>query len=99
MRLVAWFVTAMLSIAGLGGWVVVSMRRTERASVAPWKKALEEGTVILLEARSTDSVAKTILPTSSQSSAPATGDFRIPPPPANLPELPPPAIDGRPTRR
>ncbi|MBY0588859.1 hypothetical protein K2X85_16925 [bacterium] len=99
MRLVAWFLLAMASIAGLGGWAVVALRAQKGESIAPWKRALDEGTVILLEARSTDKVAKTILPTSTLSPKSPAGDFRVPPPPANLPDLPPPTVEERSTRR
>ncbi len=96
MRLVAWCVVAMASVAALGGWSVVAMRGEQTKEVAPWKKALEEGTVIRLEHRTTEKVATSILPTSAVVD---DGEYRIPAPPANLPSLPPPAIDGESTRR
>lgn len=96
MRLVAWCVVAMALVAALGGWGAFAMRGEENEPVAPWKRAIEEGTVIRLEHRTTEKVATSILPTSAVVS---DGEYRIPAPPANLPALPPPVIEGEPTRR
>jgi hypothetical protein len=96
MRLVAWCVVAMVSVLALGGWGFVSLRGDRPEKVAPWKKAIEEGTVILLESRSTEKVATGILPVAT---VVEEGEYRIPAPPANLPPLPPPSVDIESTRR
>jgi hypothetical protein len=96
MRLVAWCVVAMASVAALGGWGVAAMRGEPAQQVAPWKKAIEEGTVILLEHRTTEKVATGILPTSAVVN---DGEYRVPAPPVNLPALPPPAMERESTRR
>jgi hypothetical protein len=78
-----WGVGVVAVAAAFSIVVLVVRVRTEQAEIAPWKRALMEGTYIRLP-RDSGGAAKA-------APAPAFEAFHVPPPPAELPALPPPS--------
>lgn len=85
-----WSVGIIAAVVALSAVVLVVRARADRVDVAPWKRALMEGTYIRLP-RDSSAGAKAA-PAPVRTEAPAVESFHIPPPPAELPPLPPPAV-------
>lgn len=78
---------AFIAIVGLVSSVAAAYTLRGRSDeTAPWKKAVLEGTYIRLPASSKKPAVRVAEPTSS------VPQFTIPPPPEELPNLPPPAV-------
>ena len=87
MKAVYWISYGIIASACVGGLAVVASRgRIEPKGEPPWKVAINDGTVIRLQ----DNLARSYDAPTPVVDGFGGGKFVVPPPPQNLPALPPP---------